>query len=109
MALNAPRAWIICYDIANKKRLVRLHRFVKKFAQPVQYSVFYYEGSSAQLARRMQDIAKHIDPRDDDVRAYPIPHPAQVDTLGRGVLPDGVLLHSSRNSGLVTLLQSRAR
>ncbi|AGA33158.1 CRISPR-associated protein Cas2 [Thioalkalivibrio nitratireducens DSM 14787] len=108
MALNAPRAWLICYDIADPRRLIRLHRFLKRFAQPVQYSVFYYEGSSAQLARCLHDIAGRIDHREDDVRAYPIPNPAQVDTLGRGALPDGALLQSHENPGLVTLLQALA-
>ena len=37
MALNAPRAWLITYDITNPKRLVRLHRFLIKQATPVQY------------------------------------------------------------------------
>lgn len=106
MAVNNVRGWLICYDIANPKRLARLHRFLKRFAQPVQYSVFYYEGSAAQLGRRMQDIAARINPRDDDVRAYPIPNPPLLHTLGRGVLPSGVLLQSSRSTGLQRLLQA---
>lgn len=106
MALNDRRTWLICYDIADRKRLIRLHRFIRSFAQPVQYSVFYYEGSRAQLKRRMQDIAARIDLQDDDVRAYPIPNPAHLQTLGRGAMPSGVLLQSNCNSGLTALLQA---
>ena len=49
MALNTPRGWLITYDITNPKRLVRLHRFLVKQATPVQYSVFHFEGSAAQM------------------------------------------------------------
>ena len=99
-------SWLICYDIADPKRVVRLHRFIKCFAQPVQRSVFFFEGSRADMARRLQDIAALIDPRDDDVRAYPIPNPVRLHRLGRGTMPSGVLLQSDRNPGLAALLQA---
>lgn len=70
MALNTPRGWLITYDITNPKRLVRLHRFLVKQATPVQYSVFHFEGSAAQMGRLMADIETRIDVRTDDVRAY---------------------------------------
>lgn len=93
MAVNAPRAWLVAYDITDKRRLARLHRFLKKRAVPVQYSVFYFEGSTVQLQRLLRDIAELIDASSDDVRAYPLPHDPQVSTLGRGSLPlTGVLL-----------------
>ena len=56
MALNTPRGWLITYDITNPKRLVRLHRFLVRQATPVQYSVFHFEGSAAQMGRLMADI-----------------------------------------------------
>lgn len=106
MALNDTRAWLICYDIADPKRLGRLHRFIKSFAQPVQYSVFYFEGNSHQLSRSMKEISARINLKEDDVRAYPIPNPPQIDVLGRGGLPEGVLLNSDMNPGLFGLLQA---
>ena len=57
MALNTPRAWLITYDITDPRRLVRLHRFLVRQATPVQYSVFHFEGSAAQMGRLMADIA----------------------------------------------------
>ena len=36
MAVNAPRAWLITYDITDPKRLARLHRFLVRQATPVQ-------------------------------------------------------------------------
>ncbi|MBK1672311.1 MULTISPECIES: CRISPR-associated endonuclease Cas2 [Ectothiorhodospira] len=105
MSQTKPRAWLICYDIADRGRLGRLHRFLKKHAQPVQYSVFHFEGSSAQLGRLMQDIKTYIKPKEDDVRAYPIPEKVQLYTLGRGVLPDNLHLESSRSPGLARLVR----
>ena len=55
MAINAPRGWLITYDITDPKRLVRLHRFLVRRATPVQYSVFHFEGSAA-LMGRLKDI-----------------------------------------------------
>lgn len=105
MSCSSPRAWLICYDIADPRRLGRLHRFLKTRALPVQYSVFHFEGSSAQLGRLLQDIKAHIKPKEDDVRAYPIPDAVQLHTLGRGVLPDDLQLRSERSPGLDTLLR----
>jgi CRISPR-associated protein Cas2 len=109
MALNQRRSWLICYDIANAKRLVRLHRFLKGNAMPVQYSVFYWEGSTTQLRTLMQNIAERIDKVEDDVRAYPLSLPTVVDALGRGNLPDDALLVSNLAPSLSTLVKGRAR
>lgn len=106
MALNAPRAWLITYDITNPKRLVRLHRFLRKQAVPVQYSVFHFEGSQAQIGRLMAQIEARIDARTDDVRAYQLPERLSIDTLGRGSVPRDTLLLSSISPSLDTLLQA---
>lgn len=104
MALNQARSWLIAYDICDKKRLSRLGRFIRKHAIPVQYSLYCYEGSAAQLGRLMQDIATYIDPRQDDVRAYQLPESPRFDVLGRGSLPTSVGLLSSGTDGLERLL-----
>lgn len=108
MALNTPRSWLITYDIANPKRLARLHRFLRKQATPVQYSVFYYEGSAAQMGRLMQQVEGYIKAEADDVRAYQLPERLNIATLGRGTLPDGALLSSELLPALQGLLQARA-
>lgn len=109
MALNAPRAWLITYDITCPRRLVRLHRFLCKHALPVQYSVFHYQGSAARLGQLMQQIESRIDSDSDDVRAYPLPEDPQIDLLGRGSLPADSRLLSSTVPSLDKLLHAARR
>jgi CRISPR-associated protein Cas2 len=35
------RCYLVCYDIRNPNRLRRVHRVLKGFGEPWQYSVFY--------------------------------------------------------------------
>lgn len=109
MAMNARRHWLISYDIANPKRLSRLHRFLLKHATPIQYSVFCYEGSAATMGQLMAAIENRIDAKADDVRGYLLPEPLQLGTLGRGALPAGVLLESDLSPALRTLLQAAGK
>jgi CRISPR-associated protein Cas2 len=37
MALNQPLRYLIAYDIRNPKRLVRVHRYLRRQGMPVQY------------------------------------------------------------------------
>lgn len=106
MAVNARRLWLITYDIAHPKRLVRLHRFLLKQATPVQYSVFCFEGSAAAMGQLMAAIETRIHPQADDVRGYLLPEPLQLVTLGRGALPAGVQLASALSPALRALLQA---
>lgn len=109
MALNTPRAWLITYDITNPKRLMRLHRFLRKHAVPVQYSVFHYEGSAASMGRLIAQIEARIDPATDDVRAYQLPEHLSIDTLGRGGIPGDTYIFSEADTTLDTLLRAVGR
>ena len=35
------RAYLLCYDVRNPKRLRKAHRTAKAYGEPWQYSVFY--------------------------------------------------------------------
>lgn len=108
MALNHPRGWLICYDIGDARRLSRFHRFIKKHAVPVQYSLFCYQGSAAELGRLVRQIECRIDPAVDDVRVYQLPERPQFDGFGRGSLPDGVTIRSPANAALPRLTGNRS-
>jgi CRISPR-associated protein Cas2 len=86
-----PRPCLIAYDIANPKRLVRLHRALKRRATPIQYSVFYAELSRAALVDVAALIESIIDPRKDDVRIYLLPRDGWMRSLGRPATPAGIL------------------
>lgn len=35
------RCYLVCYDVRNDKRLRRIHKLLKAYGEPWQYSVFY--------------------------------------------------------------------
>ncbi len=99
MALGAVHSWLITYDIADRKRLGRLHRFVKKHAVPVQYSVYATQQSSTQISRLAGELLGYIKPQEDDVRIYQIPDRPLILSLGKSSLPDyGVMIGNGMDS-----------
>lgn len=106
MALNETRTWLIAYDITCPKRLVRIHRYLKTVAVPVQYSVFVAEETSAGIQRIRNALAQKINPKTDDVRIYPLPKNLEVHHYGRRALPEGLLLladKEGKSSGCLIL------
>lgn len=83
-------AWLACYDIAEPRRLARVWRAVREFGVPLQYSVFWARLDRAEFDAALREVAERIDPREDDVRFYPLPDNVQITGLGRDVLPPGI-------------------
>lgn len=106
MSWTEPRAHLIAYDIADPKRLYRVHRYLKTVAMDLQYSVFVGRLSARALDRILREIEERIEPREDDVRIYPLPERCQAVALGRQHLPEGVLL---TDEALVELLAESLR
>jgi CRISPR-associated protein Cas2 len=92
MSLSQIRNWLIAYDVANPRRLQQVHRKLCHHAVPVQYSVFAARCSAAKLGEVRAQLAKLVDRREDDVRFYPIPEPAELSVYGRKALPMGLRL-----------------
>lgn len=92
MSHTEQRNWLIAYDIADPRRLGRVHRYLKRHAIPVQYSVFVFHGNQIALERVLAGIAERIAPALDDVRAYHLPIRCEVAMLGSQQLPEGVVL-----------------
>jgi CRISPR-associated protein Cas2 len=82
--------FIVCYDIIDPRRLGRLHRFLKKHAVALQYSVFLFTGDDRQLDRLLATAQTYIDPKVDDLRAYPLPARGFKARLGKPALPEGI-------------------
>jgi CRISPR-associated protein Cas2 len=89
-AAGRTGAWLVAYDIASPRRLARLHRWLVQRALPVQYSVFVFTGTAAELAELIGGIALRIHPRQDDVRLYPLERGRPVHVLGQPLLVEGV-------------------
>jgi CRISPR-associated protein Cas2 len=81
-SVGEHKRWLIAYDIRDPKRLGRVYRYLSKHAIAVQYSAFVVEGTDTHLHEILWQIGQRIDAHQDDVRAYHVPHNAQVWTLG---------------------------
>lgn len=62
--------YVICFDIADKKRLRKVSTQMENFGTRVQYSVFECYLDSNELKALMQRITDLIDPGKDHVRYY---------------------------------------
>lgn len=55
-------SYLVCYDIANEKRLRRVFKVCKNFGDHLQFSVFECDLSAterSQLERRLNEIIEH--------------------------------------------------
>lgn len=106
MAQNQSRLFLLCYDVADPTRLGKVHRLLVKRGIPVQYSVFLLYGTTGTASECLAEVGELIDPREDDVRCYPLPAKAEYEHLGRQLVPEGLVL--SANAGLPGLFSSAA-
>jgi CRISPR-associated protein Cas2 len=109
MAINAQRNHLVCYDIADPDRLTQVHRTVRRWGIPLQYSVFLVPATSSGIARLSGDLARIINAREDDIRIYPLPNRIDIATLGRQGLPQGINLTDASKVGRVFALLAAAR
>ena len=76
--------YLICYDIADPRRVQKMGRELDKLAIRIQYSVFYAPSATQEM---LFDIIETIDgiiePEEDDVRIYTVLHAGV--RLGRAV------------------------
>ncbi len=92
MAVSESAVWLLAYDIANPRRLGRVHRAVKKIAIPLQFSVWIVRESAAGIARIKLDLLTLIDARHDDIRIYRMPTKPEMVSFGAGLLPEDLML-----------------
>jgi len=110
MAINAVRNHLVCYDIADPERLTKVHRTVRRWGTPLQYSVFLVPATPSAIGQLLIALARLIDHREDDIRIYPLPSRLDLRTLGRQGLPEGIVLTDTSKVGhVVELLVSGTR
>ena len=95
MADSQVALYLIAYDIANPKRLSRVHSILKKQGLPLQYSVFTVVIKRKKLIKLLSSINEQINPTKDDIRCYRLPEHSDVNTLGRQFFPKDVMLFSN--------------
>jgi len=89
--MQGPGWYLIAYDIAHPRRLQRLHRVLRTEALAVQESVFLVFGTRDEMEQLLDRLEALMDPREDDLRAYPVGEPPSLWLSGPGVI-DGPLL-----------------
>ena len=92
MAEKTSRLHLLSYDIANPKRLGRVHRYMRKVGVPIQYSVFVFSANAKGVTSVVKGLKRIINPKEDDIRIYPLPRRLDVAHRGRQVFPPGVRL-----------------
>lgn len=87
--MRAP--YLVCYDITDPKKLGRVFRLLKGNGIHLQYSVFQCSLTWPELINLKERLVTIINPKEDDIRIYPLPSDYKVIIMGRGNrTPDGV-------------------
>ena len=84
------RAWLMAYDITDRRRLLRVYHRMKRHAMAIEYSVFWLEGTPADRLRCLREVVPLLSLAHDDLRVYSVPSRGLRFRLGRAVLPDGI-------------------
>ena len=90
MPANRKTPWLVCYDIADPGRLRQVHKEVRQYATPFQYSVFRTRATRREVVARLNTLEHIIDPRCDDIRAYPLLTAATPVVYGSPLLASGL-------------------
>lgn len=77
---------VVSYDIVDDKRRNKVHRALKDFGSPVQYSVFECLVSAAAFQRLKKRLAPLIAMKEDSIRFYVLCESCQekIEIIGRG-------------------------
>ena len=87
------RTYLIAYDIADPRRLVRLHHRLRERALHLQYSVFIARLGHRGRDRLLREISDLIDVRADDVRVFTLPERAHWVWYGVPPTPEAVYMY----------------
>ena len=67
------RDFLICYDIADEKRVGKIGKLVERDAMRIQRSVYFYEQvSKEELTVLVEKVLTVLDVEADDLRVYVI-------------------------------------
>jgi CRISPR-associated protein Cas2 len=84
---NHRRTVLICYDIADPRRLRRVFRELQDVAWPLQKSVFLAELSASDLDALLVRLEQRIEPGEDRLQVFFLREPERSPRLGLAALP----------------------
>lgn len=61
------RCYLVCYDVCDPKRLRRIHKLMKAYGEPWQYSVFYCTLRSIDRVRLENDAREILNLKEDQL------------------------------------------
>ena len=83
---------VVAYDVPSSKRRTKLHKQLKNYGEPVQYSVFEFDLNPKQRKSLIKIIKRHIEQEEDRVRVYEFCEGCSVKTMifgdGQQAAPD---------------------
>ncbi|PWQ99335.1 CRISPR-associated endonuclease Cas2 [Leucothrix arctica] len=91
MSKTKVTPYLIAYDIADPRRLKRVHRILKNNAIAMQKSVFITVMNRADCLGLVDELEAVINPKEDDIRFYPLPQKPQWYAWGNTLWPDGLV------------------
>ena len=91
---NEVKNHIVSYDIADPKRLIHVNKIIKNYGISLQYSVFLVPMKKKLLNQLITELESIIDPKEDDIRIYPLPKKSVIEVWGKQKLPDGIFIDS---------------
>ena len=91
--MDSKRLYLLCYDISSPDRWRGVVKLAQDHGVRLQYSVFLLHVTPAVKDELVSRLEKVINPREDDVRIYPLPETPEWETWGRPLFVDGVVLN----------------
>ena len=92
MSRNAPGHLIVCYDISDPHRLQRIHRCMKRWGMPLQYSLFYCVLTPSERRRMENELRERMDCAKDDIRIYGIKSLQSIEQICGRQWYDGIVV-----------------
>lgn len=74
--MSGRRRYLAAYDIRDDKRLRRVHKVMKAFGWPMQYSVFICDLDKMELVELQLAIGQEIDHSEDSIAFIDVGDPA---------------------------------
>ncbi|AGX86929.1 CRISPR-associated endonuclease Cas2 [Candidatus Symbiobacter mobilis] len=91
MGTKLKNKYIIAYDICDPKRYNKIHKIIKKYGLPLQYSVYLLDVTRLEIEKLVTELRSLIDPEKDDIRGYYIPQNTWKVSMGTSIVPNDVL------------------